>query len=136
MLVYGTVMPWKGDRGNFNWSEHHRVIPEQCAEWLELKQTHSDAELCVAGDFNTDMGTGRRYGTKKGIAAVRSGLKDCELFCATEHARIPAGLISFPLIDHIALSLAHEKSTSIVAAWDANKKTLSDHSGVVIEIAD
>jgi hypothetical protein len=39
VLVYGTVMPWKGDRGIDGWSEHHRVIPEQCAEWLQLSHS-------------------------------------------------------------------------------------------------
>lgn len=58
LLVYGTVLPWKGDRGKFDWSEHHRIIPMQCAEWLKLHKEHSDASLCVAGDYNTDMGTG------------------------------------------------------------------------------
>jgi hypothetical protein len=31
LLVYGTVLPWKGDRGKFDWSEHHRVILEESA---------------------------------------------------------------------------------------------------------
>lgn len=135
MLVYGTVLPWKGDRGKFDWSVHHRVIPQQCAEWLELKQAYPNADLCIAGDFNTDMGSGGYYGTKKGIAALRTGLGACEQFCATEPSRFPAGLLAYQPIDHIALPLTLELSTSIVAAWAADKKTLSDHSGVVIEIA-
>ena len=136
LLVYGTVIPWKGDRGKFDWSEHHRVIPDQCAEWLALKQAYPNAELCVAGDFNTDMGTGRYYGTKVGISALRAGLKACDLFCATEPGRIPKGILAFPPIDHIALSLKREHSTSIHAAWDAHRKMLSDHSGVIIETAE
>ncbi len=136
MLVYGTVMPWKGDRDKFDWSEHHRVIPEQCAEWLELKQKYPDAELCIAGDFNTDMGSGGYYGTKQGIAAVRAGLAACGAFCATEPGRFPVDRLPYPPIDHIALPLAYEKLTSVVAAWPAEKKSLSDHSGVVVEMAN
>jgi len=60
-------------RRKFDWSEHHRVISEQCAEWRQLKQTYPEAKICIAGDFNTDMGSGAYYGTKQGIAALRRG---------------------------------------------------------------
>lgn len=134
MLVYGTVMPWKGDRNKFDWSEHHRVIPEQCAEWPELTRAYPGAEMCIAGDFNTDMGSGSYYGTKQGIGALRAGLAACNTFCATEPNRFPVGLLVNPPIDHIALSQRHEGATSIVAAWPAEKTTLSDHSGIVVRI--
>ncbi len=134
MLVYGTVMPWKGDGGKFDWSEHHRVIPEQCAEWLKLKETYPNSKICIAGDYNTDMGTGAYYGTKKGIAALRAGLAACDAFCATDPTQFPTGLLPCPPIDHIALSIASRDSTSVVAAWPANKKVLSDHSGVIVEV--
>jgi len=136
LLVYGTVMPWKGDRGKQDWSEHHRVVPEQCAEWCELTQTHPDAALCVAGDFNTDMRTGSYYGTKAGIAMLRAGLADCRLFCATEMPRVPPGLLQNPPIDHIAVPSAWESFTSVVAAWPSQKGVLSDHSGLIIEVAE
>jgi hypothetical protein len=136
LLVYGTVMPWKGDGGKFDWSEHHRVIPEQCVEWLELTQSYSDAKICIAGDFNTDMGTAARYGTKKGIAALRAGLAACDAFCATDPTRFPTDLLPYPPIDHIALSIAHRDSTSVVAAWPADRKALSDHSGMIVEVSD
>jgi hypothetical protein len=136
MIVYGTVMPWKGDRGKFDWTEHHRVIPKQCAEWLELKQSYPDAKLCIAGDFNTDMGTGSYCGTKEGIAALRAGLTACDAFCATEPTRFPTGLLAYPPIDHIACSITSRGATSVVAAWPADKKALSDHSGVIVEVAD
>jgi hypothetical protein len=135
LIVYGTVMPWKGDRGKHDWSEHHLIVPAQCAEWRELAQVHSDAALCVAGDFNTDMGTGRYYGTKRGIAALRAGLIDCRLFCATEMPRVSPGLLQNPPIDHIVLPSAWESSTSVVSAWPSQKGVLSDHSGLVIEVA-
>jgi exonuclease III len=136
LLVYGTVMPWKGDREKQDWSEHHRVVPDQCAEWRELTQRHPGAAFCVAGDFNTDMRTGSYYGTKKGIALLREGLADCGLFCATEMPRVPAGLLQNPPIDHIAVPSAWESYTSVVSAWPSQKGVLSDHSGVVIEVAE
>lgn len=134
VLVYGTVLPWKGDAGKFDWTEHHRIIPEQCTEWQELRKRHRDSEFIVAGDFNTDMGTGGHYGTKQGIAALHAGLEACDLFCATTQNRLPPQLLTYPPIDHIAVPLAYKDSTSVVAAWDADKQTLSDHSGIVVEI--
>lgn len=136
LLVYGTVLPWKGDRGKFDWSEHHRVIPLQCAEWMKLQREHSDATLCVAGDYNTDMGTGAYYGTKAGIASLCTGLAECGLFCATAPAHVPEGLLPRPPIDHIAVPIAWQDRVSIAAAWPASRGTLSDHSGIVVEVTD
>ncbi|MBK8545699.1 MAG: hypothetical protein IPL62_20570 [Caulobacteraceae bacterium] len=116
MLVYGTVLPWKGVREKFGWSEHHRVIAEQCAEWLKLRDLHADAALCIAGDYNTDLGTGAYYGTNVGIAALRSGLENCDLFCATAPEVFPTGWLPYPPIDHIALPSTWKDKTTIVAA--------------------
>lgn len=135
LLVYGTVLPWKGDRGIFNWDEHHRVIPDQCAEWRMLRERYPTSALCIAGDYNTDMGTGSYYGTKKGIAALQSGLEECQLFCATAPDRVPPGLLPCLPIDHIALPREWREMASVVAAWPADKKRLSDHSGLLVEIA-
>ena len=134
LLVYGTVMPWKDDRKKSGWFEHHRIIPEQCAEWRALREQFPDAALCIAGDYNTDMGTGCYYGTREGIELLRSGLEDCALFCATEPTRMPTGLLPKPPIDHIALPQGWRERTSVVAAWPADRKTLSDHSGLIVEI--
>lgn len=138
-VVYGTVMPWHSDQGDAPretpvpyWSEHHRVIVQQCAEWKWLRDTYPKAALCVAGDYNTDMATGHRYGTKEGIATLRAGLAACDMFCATEPGRVPEGLLPVPPIDHIALSASCGESTSIVAAWPAFKGVISDHSGLVV----
>lgn len=133
LLVYGTVLPWKGDQIP-GWSEHHRVIPKQCAEWLELRKTYPETLLCVAGDFNTDMGSGSRYGTQQGIEALRLGLSECGAFCSTEPGRFPVGLLQVQPIDHIALPVAWQHTSSVVAAWPADKRNLSDHSGMVVEV--
>lgn len=135
IVVYGTVMPWKGDRGKFDWSEHHSVVPMQCAEWRALREKFPEAALCVAGDFNTDMGTGSYYGTREGIAMIRSGLADCGLACVTEPGCIPNGLLPYPPIDHIAVPHRWLDQTKVAAAWPADRTRLSDHSGMVVEIA-
>ena len=141
LAVYGTVMPWHCDQSDNppetrfrNWSEHHRVLPMQCAEWRLLRQNYPDASLCVAGDYNTDMGTGGRYGTKEGIETLRAGLTECDLFCATEPGRVPVGLLPVLPIDHISLPRTWQASTKVVAAWPAFKGVISDHSGLIIEV--
>lgn len=120
MAVYGTVMPWKGDRGKFDWSEHHRVIPQQCAEWRVLRDRYPSAAICVAGDYNTDMGTGRYYGTREGISAIEAGLCDCGLYCVSAPSAMPTGLLEYPPIDHIALPASWRERTRVVAAWPAS----------------
>lgn len=140
LIVYGTVMPWHSDQGDLppetrlpNWSEHHRVVEQQCAEWLKLQRLYPDASLCVAGDYNTDMGTGSLYGTKTGISALSEGLRHANLFCVTQPGRIPSGLLPALPIDHISLPISWAKSASVVAAWPASKGTISDHSGLIVE---
>ena len=74
VLVYGTVMPWSSDRGlsgaEPNWTEHHRVVSEQVKEWRELRDRHSDAAICVVGDFNMTLGGGYPYGAPEGQATA------------------------------------------------------------------
>jgi endonuclease/exonuclease/phosphatase family metal-dependent hydrolase len=137
LLVYGTVMPWHTDIGTspaaVNWAEHHRVVPEQAAEWLALRDAHPDAALCVAGDYNMNLGGKHHYGTKMGREMLRSGLAAAGLVCLTETDRIPPGKLRHPPIDHIAVSARISTPVSI-DAWertDADGVRLSDHSGLV-----
>lgn len=135
LIIYGTVLPWKDDRKIPGWSEHHRVIEQQSAEWLSLHQTYPGISLCIAGDYNSDMSLGRRYGTKQGVEAIEQGLAQCDIFCATEPERFPHDLLDVLPIDHIALPISWKENTSVVAAWPAAKETLSDHSGMVVEVS-
>lgn len=137
LIVYGTVLPWHTDRGAFpkenpppNWSEHHRVIPEQGREWAAIRTRYPDAALCVAGDFNSDMVDGRRYGTMQGVAQLAKGLGDAGLYCATEPSRLLNHNLPVLPIDHIAVPLGWR--TSIEYAWGVDR-ALSDHSGLVIK---
>jgi hypothetical protein len=143
LTVYGAVMPWCGDKGRMGervdasgWSEFHRVVPQQIKEWRQLVAADPDTALCVAGDYNVDLGTGAHYGSQETIALVRQGLDQCGLFCATEPSRMPRGALSNPPIDHIALPLAWARRTNVVAAWEGRtgQPRLSDHSGLIAEI--
>lgn len=121
---------WRNDRKIAGWSKHPRIIPLQCAEWRTLQEAYPDVPLCVASDWNTNMQVGRRYGTKQGIVALRNGMRECGLFCATAPERVGTALLPILPIDHIALPLAWQENTSVVAAWPADKAKLSDHSGM------
>lgn len=133
LLIYGTVLPWKDDQAA-GWSEHHRVIEQQSVEWLMLRKAYPDIPLCIAGDYNSDMLNGRRYGTKEGVEAINRGLAQCETVCATVPDRFPEGLLNVLPIDHVAIPRAWQERTSVVAAWPAEKEILSDHSGMVVEV--
>lgn len=132
LLVYGTVLPWEDKIAG--WSEHERVIPMQGAEWLQLRKDYPNTPLCIAGDLNTDMADGRRYGSKPGIAALRTAFSNVGVFCSTEPDRFPSGLLPILPIDHIALPVGWRNTTTVVAAWPADKANLSDHSGMVVEV--
>jgi len=134
LVVYGTVLPWKGDRGVFNWDEHHRVIEQQSLEWKALRGLYSDADLVIAGDYNTDMGTGRHYGTKRGIADIKAALSDCQLFCATSPEHLPANSLPYPPIDHISLPSEWRGQTRVCDVWPADRRLHSDHSGVLVQV--
>jgi endonuclease/exonuclease/phosphatase family metal-dependent hydrolase len=140
LLVYGTVMPWHSDLGPSgnatNWSEHHRVVPEQAEEWRALCEAHPGVALCVAGDFNMNLGGKHHYGTKTGRELLRSGLEAAGLVCITETNRIPSGKLRYSPIDHIVLSKKLAPFASVVEAWegtDGDGVRLSDHSGLVVE---
>jgi hypothetical protein len=142
LAVYGTVMPWGDDQGDdppqakiANFVEHDRVVPLQCAEWLQLQKQNPQASLCVAGDLNTDMGSAAwNRGTKRSIGALLQGMSKCGLFCATAPGRVPDWRLPLLPIDHILLPVEWAGSASVVAAWPAMKGAISDHSGLVVEV--
>jgi endonuclease/exonuclease/phosphatase family metal-dependent hydrolase len=143
LLVYGTVLPWNGDKGRYGqnenasgWSEHHRVIPLQTAEWRYLRATIPNAHLCIAGDLNTDMDTGRFYGTKRGIMLLRNAMKGLRLYCPTNDYKTAKTRLEHRPIDHILLPRAWKHRTRVVFAWEGRigSPRMSDHSGLVVQI--
>lgn len=142
LIVYGTVLPWHSDRGGNSpetkvlpWAEHHRVIPQQVNEWLELRKRFSSIPLCVAGDFNSDMLNGARYGTANGVRLLREGLSAAGLYCSTAPERFPKSFLSVLPIDHIVLPIEWIENSTVTHAWPANPGVTSDHSGMIVEIS-
>lgn len=141
LVVYGTVLPWQFDKGSdetaAGWSEHHRVIPLQAAEWAHLVKAHPNAALCVAGDFNMNLGGKHHYGTERGREMMRAGLRNASLTCLSDAEHMRVGLLTDPPIDHICLSAHLAANSSVSNVWertDAEGVHLSDHSGLVVEV--
>ncbi|MGB3626251.1 MAG: endonuclease/exonuclease/phosphatase family protein, partial [Henriciella sp.] len=105
-------------------------------QWRDLKKRYPSAVLCVAGDYNTDMGSGRIYGTKRGIEMLNEAFDELDLVCATAPNLMPAGMLARPPIDHVAVSRRTGITIKVVDAFEGKvgSPRLSDHSAVVVEI--
>jgi hypothetical protein len=142
LIVYGTVLPWHSDRASNpdakNWSEHHRVIPEQGEEWKVLRGRYPEAGLCVAGDLNMSLGGKHYYGTKLGRELLQKALKDAELACVTEASDLLDTRLDHPPIDHVCVSVSLAARAKVIDAWNGTvaRIKLSDHSAVVVEIEE
>jgi exonuclease III len=145
LIVFGTVLPWHSDRGKHpigikvtNWSEHYRVIDEQCAEWAALRRDHPGAALCVAGDLNLNLGGPHFYGTARGRSAICAAMDHNHLECATGYSQIPKECrLAHSPIDHVLVSRSLAGNSRVVEAWEGKRPDgtrLSDHSGVVVEL--
>jgi len=142
VAVYGTVLPWHSDPGPSgepvkNWSEQDRVLPVQIAEWKAIRAKYPEASLVVAGDLNMNLGGKHYYGTRRGRLALREGMAELGLGCATEWDRIPEGLLQHSPIDHVLVPSSWMGRASVVDAWpgtDARGLKLSDHSGLLIRV--
>lgn len=143
MVVYGTVLPWHSDRGKHAedvevpyWSEHHREIPRQAAEWSALRDRHKQALMCVAGDLNMNIAGPHYYGTKLGRSLLADAMDANRLACVTSTDRLPPGTLKHPPIDHVLLSDHLASHAAITGTWEGTQAgvRLSDHSGLVVAI--
>lgn len=145
MLVFGTVLPWHSDRGRHGdeievpyWSEHHREVQRQGAEWSEMRDRHKYALMCVAGDLNMNVNGPHYYGTKLGRSLLAEAMDANRLSCVTSTDRLPSGSLRYPPIDHVLVSDSLVANTSVVATWEGTQDSvrLSDHSGVVVMVRE
>ena len=126
LIVYGTVMPWRGDDARNGLD----AMSQQVADWGELRRRFPGVPLCVAGDFNDDLSPAPAIFHSNAVSnALRSGLVQNNLVCATlgDFAK---------LIDHIALPQAWMPRSRLGGFWQEFKggPRLSDHPGVVVEV--
>ncbi|MBI1256549.1 MAG: hypothetical protein GC204_03675 [Chloroflexi bacterium] len=133
LIVYATVLPWASDSHFRGAAAKAAEVQRQIGEWRALRQRFPHDTLCIAGDFNADMATGR-VGSKERNGMLAQAFEDLDLCCLSCPGRLPAGLLPMPAVDHIVLSQPLTADAGIVAAWPADKTTLSDHSGLLAEL--
>jgi len=97
----------------------------------------SGAELCIAGDFNQELGVDGPVGTRVGRAAFESTLETLELACVTGGVNDPLLQRGWrPNIDHILISqgLRAEAAAEIWPEHFPLSRKLSDHHGICVRV--
>ena len=137
LIVYGTVLPEKNE------IEHAKAIAAQSADWRRLLAKYPKAVICIAGDYNTDMGRsadyGLRYfyGPKGSTQQLLKSMRKLNLRCITAGG-IPRRLRpKHPPIDHTALSDPHHRRAQVVSVWAGSSgigHEVQDRIGLVVEV--
>ncbi len=119
LLVYGTIMGIFGNR--------EATFKSDLMKQMEdiRKLTAERCPLCVIGDYNLSFHDAYYY-TREGRNLVLQTFQDCGLELFT-------GSVS-ECIDHIAITKGFLGKVLSVTEWNVDK-TLSDHKGIAVEIA-
>ena len=144
MLIYGTVLPWRTDQ---RWLPHRggaafvHALQGQKDDWQRLRQKYPQDVLCVAGDFNQDLGPRLYAGTAIGLAGLRQALGTVSLDCLTGDEADPVAKLTTNVrrnIDHICLDSQFGSQPGVRrGAWPnaaSELKGLSDHFGVWVDV--
>jgi endonuclease/exonuclease/phosphatase family metal-dependent hydrolase len=143
LVVYGTVLPWIGSTWqgipSANGAAFSAALNAQLSDWVSLQREHPDCDFVLAGDFNQDMGKSHYYGSRRNQEALQSAIATAKLRCLTAAGLDPVlkHAPSHASIDHICVS-AGLVSVSSPVSWpisDSPQKGLSDHFGVLVELA-
>ncbi len=141
-LVFGTVLPWFGDKWRGNPSAEGVAFAEalrlQLSDWLALRRNFPDDEFFLMGDFNQDLADRHYYGSKKNRKALLAALDECGLVSLTAGPGDPIHRDSPPYacIDHIcARRDSHWRPKQAIRWPEASQpdRRLSDHFGITIE---
>ena len=102
-----------------------------------MLRRHEGISVCVAGDFNVNLGGPHYYGRVDDKHAVRKLLADHDLMALTAFEMTgPVQQAGFGLIDHIAVSPALFRLAQPAQVWQRENKEgekMSDHCGVAVE---
>jgi hypothetical protein len=144
LLVYGTVLPWRTDsrwlplRGG---GAFQQALQGQEEDWRRLRQKYPQDGLCIAGDFNQDLGSRSYAGTALGQTSLRRAFGALSLDCLTGDDVDPVAKQTADVrrnIDHICLDARFNTPSSVRrGAWPgaaSELKGLSDHFGVWVDI--
>jgi len=119
LLVYGTIMGVFGNR-------EASFRTDLMAQMADIRRLSAQGNrLCVVGDYNLSFCDSYYY-TREGRALVENTLRDCGIDILTRDRR--------ECVDHIALTAGFASAFAHVEEWNTDKR-LSDHKGIVVEIA-
>lgn len=149
MIVYGTIITWKNDKGPEKsspaWFEHDKSIVVHGDDWKMIQDQHPGVPLIVAGDFNqTRDGASRGYRSPNGINLLNDQLRRNRLICISDDDFGKQGkLMPDPNnrdlyrhnVDHICVSTSRF-AISQVGVWDhfSGETYWSDHNGVYADL--
>jgi len=133
LIVFGTVMPWYGDIVDVSYSDEVAV---QSKDWATLRVNHG-AHLCVAGDFNVNIGGNHYYGKKRNREQLELAMKRNGLKVLTNYESTKAIKPDFGIIDHVAVSEeigTRRGHPTLIEKRNQYDEPLSDHVGVVVKL--
>jgi endonuclease/exonuclease/phosphatase family metal-dependent hydrolase len=133
VVVFGTVLPWLGDKERSSFSDE---VTRQSEDWNRLLSAFAGRHLCVAGDFNVNLGGPHYYGSRVGREALGHALRDTGLTPLTTYEYVNQPDVDYGLIDHVAVSRDLAASKHEVRSWSKTRDgiALSDHHGVVVAL--
>lgn len=119
LLVYGTIM------GNFG-NREKSYMPDLEKQMEDVRRLSALGSICIAGDYNCSF-SDNYYFVTDGRNLVRNTFEECGISILTE--------MQPQCIDHIAVSDSFVGNAVVnVSEWNM-EKTLSDHKGIMTEIA-
>jgi hypothetical protein len=142
LLVYGTVLPWlacteylpRRGKAAFLYS-----LENQRKDWQRLKKLHG---LCIARDFNQDLGLKHYYGSNDGKQALLNLLEQDGLTCLTagQYDKVARSTNNrSACVDHIVLSNDWlQYFHGAIEAWPSEQEIesgLTDHFGMLVDLA-
>jgi endonuclease/exonuclease/phosphatase family metal-dependent hydrolase len=136
------VLPWLGSPWRHVEAANGRAFAEalsvQAADWQNLRESHSDHALIVAGDFNQDLAATHHYGSRANRRALQKALDRAELVAHTAGDDDPVRRHSpgHASIDHVCISTTSRWRQGAIHRWPdapAPDRRVSDHFGVAVE---
>ncbi len=132
LLVFGTVLPWYQDVGRTVKDE----FAKQATDWHKLSSSRGDIPVCVAGDYNVNLGGPHYYGSRESQDAVEATMTLNKMSVLTNFERTGAAQLgSFGLIDHISVSNKLARHSNRPQVWQRQNgrgEPMSDHCGVAV----
>lgn len=111
-------------------------MAKQAGNWSRLS-TEYRVPVCVAGDFNVNLGGPHYYGSEASKKAIAQALKNSGLVALTDFERTKEMWPTYGLVDHIAVSEQLAGSSSPPVIWSRTNdagEAMSDHEGVALDL--